>query len=208
MTGPTALLDPAAWQVDTSPSGVAVAGTMDGSVNRFDPATFAPEAVAAPSSPMHVEAGDDVVLPSGYSGEHWLLDPVTLDQIGELPPTRGNFTDTVLSAGSDRLLALGADNVVRLYDVDGRMAVGTGLEFDADAAITRGGQRGLGLSPDGLEAAFIASGVVTIWDLDPRAWVAAACELAGRNLTRDEWATYVGDLADYRATCPDFPVEG
>ena len=29
--------------------------------------------------------------------------------------------------------------------------------------------------------------------------------LAGRNLTRDEWNSYVGDLAPYRATCPDLP---
>jgi hypothetical protein len=32
------------------------------------------------------------------------------------------------------------------------------------------------------------------------------CESPGRNLTRDEWATKIGDLARYRATCPDFPT--
>jgi hypothetical protein len=49
---------------------------------------------------------------------------------------------------------------------------------------------------------------IEIWDLDPDHWVAAACKIAGRNLTRDEWASNIGDLAPYRATCPDFPADG
>jgi hypothetical protein len=47
---------------------------------------------------------------------------------------------------------------------------------------------------------------VALWDLDPAAWVDAACAIAGRNLTHEEWATYVGDLAPYTATCPSFPL--
>ena len=41
-----------------------------------------------------------------------------------------------------------------------------------------------------------------VWDLDPEHWVTAACELAGRSLTQDEWDTYIGDLAEYHETCP------
>jgi hypothetical protein len=47
---------------------------------------------------------------------------------------------------------------------------------------------------------------VQIWNLDPAGWVVAACQLAGRNLTRDEWSSHIGDLAPYRATCPDLPL--
>ena len=39
-----------------------------------------------------------------------------------------------------------------------------------------------------------------IWDLDPSSWIRAACGIAGRNLTRDEWAAHIGDLAPYRST--------
>jgi hypothetical protein len=46
-----------------------------------------------------------------------------------------------------------------------------------------------------------------IWDLDPESWVAGACRVAGRNLTREEWASNIGNLAPYRATCPDLPAE-
>jgi hypothetical protein len=42
-----------------------------------------------------------------------------------------------------------------------------------------------------------------IWNLDPTRWAEAACDLAGRNLTVDEWQTYIGDLAEYNNTCPD-----
>ena len=45
---------------------------------------------------------------------------------------------------------------------------------------------------------------MVIWDLDPQRWVEGACTLAGRNLTRTEWSTYIGDLASYRVTCPQF----
>ena len=37
--------------------------------------------------------------------------------------------------------------------------------------------------------------------MDPDAWVRAACETAGRNLTREEWQRYFADEA-YRRTCP------
>ena len=62
------------------------------------------------------------------------------------------------------------------------------------------------LHPDGEELA-IGGGVdrpFLVWDLDPAHWLTAACELAGRNLTQDEWATYIGDLAEYHPTCPEY----
>lgn len=36
-------------------------------------------------------------------------------------------------------------------------------------------------------------GATVLWDLDPGAWLEAACELAGRDLTADEWARYLPD---------------
>ena len=43
-----------------------------------------------------------------------------------------------------------------------------------------------------------------LWDLDPAGWVEDVCQLAGRNLTRSEWDQYIGDLAPYRRTCPQY----
>jgi hypothetical protein len=42
------------------------------------------------------------------------------------------------------------------------------------------------------------------WDLDPTHWVTAACRMAGRNLTEEEWSIYISDLAPYHETCPGF----
>lgn len=47
---------------------------------------------------------------------------------------------------------------------------------------------------------------VALWELDPAAWIDAACAIAGRNLTPEEWSTYIGDLAPYAATCTSFPT--
>lgn len=44
-----------------------------------------------------------------------------------------------------------------------------------------------------------------MWDLDPEHWIAAACTPASRNLTQEEWDTYIGKLAPYHRTCPQFP---
>ena len=43
-----------------------------------------------------------------------------------------------------------------------------------------------------------------LWDLDPDHWVAAACNLAGLNLAHVEWDQYIGYLAPYHRTCPQY----
>ena len=63
------------------------------------------------------------------------------------------------------------------------------------------------MRPDGLEAAVATDHGIAVWDLDPEHWVKGACAIAGRNLTRAEWDQYVGDLAPYRLTCPEFSAE-
>ena len=45
-----------------------------------------------------------------------------------------------------------------------------------------------------------ANGIV-IWNLDERAWLDAACVLAGRNLTHAEWDEYLADFGPYHVTC-------
>jgi WD40 repeat protein len=48
-------------------------------------------------------------------------------------------------------------------------------------------------------------GAVYTWDTLPEGWVAAACAIAGRNLTEDEWRDAFGDRP-YRLTCPEHPA--
>jgi WD40 repeat protein len=44
------------------------------------------------------------------------------------------------------------------------------------------------------------------WNIDQATWPAIACEAAGRNLARAEWARYLPNAGPYRATCPDHPT--
>ncbi len=46
------------------------------------------------------------------------------------------------------------------------------------------------------------AGQVVTWDLRPQHLLDVACDLAGRNLTREEWSSLVGTRR-YRETCPD-----
>jgi hypothetical protein len=45
-----------------------------------------------------------------------------------------------------------------------------------------------------------------LWDLDADHWEAAACKVAGRNLTQDEWQRYFPNAGHYRVTCPGYPA--
>ena len=74
-----------------------------------------------------------------------------------------------------------------------RTRIGDPLPLD----VTIGG--GSSLRPDGMAVA-IGGGSgngVAIWDLNPH-HLAAACRLAGRNLTHTEWDSLLGAVGDYR----------
>jgi WD40 repeat protein/serine/threonine protein kinase len=61
-------------------------------------------------------------------------------------------------------------------------------------------------SPDGR---FLAVGgletLAMLWDMDVGTWRARACQIAGRNLTGEEWRTYLPPGTPYRSTCPQWP---
>jgi WD40 repeat protein len=50
-----------------------------------------------------------------------------------------------------------------------------------------------------------ASTTAILWELDPQRWAELACEIAGRNLTSDEWSSYLPGH-DVRTTCEQWPA--
>jgi hypothetical protein len=88
--------------------------------------------------------------------------------------------------------------MMALYDVGTRQRLADSIEV-SDGEVD--------LRPDGREIAVAQSQPpgITLWAIDPGTMAAAACVLAGRNLTSSEWDTYIGDLESYRATCPKHP---
>jgi hypothetical protein len=160
-------------------------------------------AVLAESDRSHVyrqvAAGGGTVVASTFDGLIIELDPVTLEPIGApFPGTNGPVTALDLDERGRRLLVRADDDSLRFYDVPTRTQLGEPIDTDVPFA-------NAALRDDGLVAAAVTRRGISIYDLDPARWVVVACELAGRNMTREEWDRYVGDLGDYRPTCPEQP---
>lgn len=88
------------------------------------------------------------------------------------------------------------DATVSLYDARTGLRLGDPIASDAPGIIP-----GF-LKPDGTELLVNVTKGVAAWNLDPQAQFAAACRMAGRQLTKGEWQTYLADLGSHRATCP------
>jgi hypothetical protein len=143
-------------------------------------------------------AADAPVAVGHVDGTITLRDPTDLAIVATLPGFRARPTMLRYDASGRLLLATGADNMMALYDVATRQRL-------ADSIEVSGGE--VDLRPDGREIAVAQAQPpgITLWAIDPDTMAAAACVLAGRNLTSSEWDTYMGDLQSYRATCPEHP---
>jgi WD40 repeat protein len=141
----------------------------------------------------------DGVLVGATAGSVAIYDLDTLEPLATLPGARGEVNTLQFSRDSSVLLATSNDQTVSIYD----LATGTriGDPIPSAAPFIYPGF----LHPDGKTVAITVREGVAIWHIAPD-HLAAACELAGRNLTETEWATFLGDLDERRATCPAFPT--
>ena len=133
---------------------------------------------------------DGRIVTSDQDGSLELRDPATLDVMTgvaglERPVIAPSFTrDGQLMVTTDDLTA-----AVRLWRLDELEQFGGPIE----------GVVGGTIHPDG--SALVLGGDPALrLPLDPDVWVSAACETAGRNLTREEWKRYFAD-EPYRRTC-------
>jgi WD40 repeat protein len=95
--------------------------------------------------------------------------------------------------GRGRIVALQGGGSVILWDVRAKRRVGSSLPVTAATA--------LAFSPNGSRLAVGSqSGELLVWETDPAAWARAACAVAGRRLSRQEWRTFLPGRA-YRPGC-------
>jgi WD40 repeat protein len=188
-------------------SGHRIAIGTSGGVHVYDGTTGAQLGTIDGSVPSVFITVADEVFTGSRGGELTQYDLETLTPIGTFGGSRGFIRRAMGTADGAMLATNSLDRSVRLYDVATRTTLGTPITIANEQSNI------MTLSLDGKQLAVggePATGehAIQIWDLEPEHWVVAACRLAGRNLTRAEWDTNIGDLAPYRATCPAFPADG
>jgi WD40 repeat protein len=129
------------------------------------------------------------------------------DGMIKLWPKDGGSEPAVLSQGSPitslavladgRLASAGWDGKIKLWPNDGtsepvvlshRSQV-LSLAVLADRRLASGGD----------------DGMIKLWLVDEQKLIAALCLRAGRNLTKDEWARYIGSDTPRQPSCRDLP---
>jgi WD40 repeat protein/class 3 adenylate cyclase/energy-coupling factor transporter ATP-binding protein EcfA2 len=135
----------------------------------------------------------------GYDGRLILWDVTTRRAIGD-PLTSGGGTRWSVALSPDGTIAAttGEDGELTLWDLPNRQQLGRplpGHHGQSNDAVF--------LGSDHLLASLGDDGALILWNLDPAAVAAKACALAGRNLTKAEFAQHLG--GPYRRTCPQWP---
>nr|MDP9335859.1 PQQ-binding-like beta-propeller repeat protein [Actinomycetota bacterium] len=152
-------------------------------------------ALATPAATLAIDTDHKLIATAAFNGTINFYDAVTLQPTGD-PLTGGAAFAAQLQFTPDgrTLITSGLDSTMRLFDVASRRQVGVPIPIAS---------WGAAIAPDSKEIAISTDRGVQRLALDPVALRTAACRAAGRNLTRVEWAQYIGGTP--RRLCPEWP---
>jgi len=176
-----------------------------GSVSFWDPATGEE---SYPAFTGHITghiwkngrfSDDGSILVEGEANQIRLWDLRKGQQIG--PPLIGHSSPgfTFAISPDNKLLASGGnDGTIHLWDVATQQPFGAVLRSNA-------GVQSLDFSPEGNRLVSVGTGgSALVWELNPTQWLEIASRLANRNMSRKEWAHYLGQMP-YKRTFPNLP---
>jgi DNA-binding SARP family transcriptional activator/WD40 repeat protein len=137
-----------------------------------------------------------VVAASTDDGNVVFYDSPSLRGTGQRIEGTGLIHQFAYSGDGQVLVIRGVDNRVRLVDMRQQVPVGDPISINGPL------DANLALSPDGSQLALPDPRGILVWDLRSASWTAAACQVAGRELTAQEWGTYFEGLGRYHLSCP------
>jgi len=112
----------------------------------------------------------------------------------------GSVYNVVFSPDGKYIISGSGDGTARVWEAM------TGKEI---ARMTHdGGISDAAFSPDGKYIISVSGdGTIRVWAWQPMDMIANACLTMSRNLTRAEWAQFIGDAMPYQAVCDNLPIE-
>lgn len=176
---------------------VITAGSSTWRTTVFDAADYHMVTSGLPDDGRTAYGARGTFLGADYHGGMTQFDPETLEPVVDWAGSRGQVSSMEFSADGRLLLQVGYDQTLQLFDVATRTRLG-----DAVVAGAVDGERSGWLRPDGQALLVNDRAGIVEWTLDPDRMTAAACRLAGRDLTATEWTTYLG-YQEHHDICPE-----
>jgi WD40 repeat protein len=190
-------------QIAYTPDGsliTAVTGQSEGGDLVTWDATSLARVLSVPIDNVGVYSSDvsndsRTIVTGGQAGPR-LWDLATGSPLGPALTGLNGFAGTV-DLSPDGSMVVGADGAgdVLLWDAATGTTIGDPLPGPGTEWVAAL------FTPDGGRAFVVSeTGSGWVWDVDPSDWESRACQIAGRSLTRQEWAKLVPDRP-YHATC-------
>jgi DNA-binding SARP family transcriptional activator/WD40 repeat protein len=135
----------------------------------------------------------DLLATGDTSGRVTIYETATWSRSGE--PIAGGPSDALPLFGThgmrfsedDRYLVLAGQSGAQMYSVADRVRIGGLWPNDLADLIN------MTPAPSGRQVVGATEDHLIVWDLEPETWFDIACRAAGRSLTEDEWAQFIGD---------------
>lgn len=118
------------------------------------------------------------------------IDAASLEVLSSLPRAEGGSRHLAASRDGRTLLNVGFDGQARLYDLARGIPLADAISIDTSVLVTDETPIGAHLTADGKTLLTNSPAGVLAWDLRPKVQARAACEIAGREFTAEEWRTY------------------